>query len=235
MRTAGSRWRASPSPRGSRRRFAAGSSTVAAHAADCPHSRSGTRPHSLAIDAGGRLDAPRWLLLLCATGVGASTPSLFSSARAVWPQAVEPHLLRRGYALTSLLGDIGQVAGPTLAGLLFLISPWLAPLVCAATGLLGAALSVPTRAPARTLVPLSMPRLFASRSLLALLAISLVFGASQGIVQVAAPTDAGRWHHAALAGPILAAFAPGSPLAAPSFATTPRPHPLTAPPPSPLP
>jgi MFS family permease len=173
----------------------------------------------VAIDVGGRLGAPLWLLLVCALGVGGSTPPLFSSARAVWPQAVEPHLLRRGYALTSLLGDIGQVAGPTLAGLLFLISPWLAPIVCAATGLLGAALSVPTRDPAHTRVPRPMPRLFASRALLALLGISIAFGASQGIVQVAVPTAAGRWHHPSLAGPLLASFALGSVLGALWFGT----------------
>src|ERR1700722_2571436 len=49
-----------------------------------------------AIDLLARLDGPLWSLLALAACVGATTPPLFSSARAVWPQAVEPHLLRRG-------------------------------------------------------------------------------------------------------------------------------------------
>ena len=39
-------------------------------------------------------------------------------------------MLRRGYAVTSLISDVGLVAGPALAGLLFLITGWIAPLVC---------------------------------------------------------------------------------------------------------
>src|SRR5580704_7748103 len=83
-----------------------------------------------AIDLLARLDGPLWSLLALAACVGATTPPLFSSARAVWPQAVEPHLLRRGYALTSLLADSGQVAGPAIASVLFLVSSWIAPLLC---------------------------------------------------------------------------------------------------------
>jgi predicted MFS family arabinose efflux permease len=174
----------------------------------------------VAIDLFAKLDGPLWLLLLLAACVGASTPPLFSSARAVWPQAVEPHLLRRGYALTSLLADAGQVAGPALASVLFLVSPLIAPLVCAATGLLGAALSVPTRNPAHFRHnPRPMPRLFSSRALLALLGTSIVFGGSVGLVQVAVPTLAGRWHEPSLGGPLLAAFALGSVLGALWFGT----------------
>jgi predicted MFS family arabinose efflux permease len=174
----------------------------------------------VAIDLLARFDGPLWLLLVCAVCVGASTPPLFSSARAVWPQAVEPHLLRRGYALTSLLADAGQVAGPALASVLFLVSAWVAPLVCAATGLLGAALSVPTRDPARYRHdPKPMPRLFSSRALLALLGTSIVLGASVGLVQVTVPTLAGRWHEPSLGGPLLGAFAFGSVLGALWFGT----------------
>jgi hypothetical protein len=43
-----------------------------------------------------------------------------------------------------------------------------------------------------------------------LLAVSIVLGLAQGLVQVTVPAAAGRWGHAALAGPLLAAFASGS-------------------------
>jgi predicted MFS family arabinose efflux permease len=172
------------------------------------------------IDLLARLDGPLWSLLVLAACVGASTPPLFSSARAVWPQAVEPHLLRRGYALTSLLADAGQVAGPALASVLFLVSSWIAPLLCAAAALLGAALSVPARDPGNPpRRPKPMPGLFSSRALLALLGTSILFGTSVGLVQVSVPTLAGRWHESSLGGPLLAAFALGSVLGALWFGT----------------
>jgi len=173
-----------------------------------------------AIDLFANLGGPLWMLLLLAACVGASTPPLFSSARAVWPQAVEPHLLRRGFALTSLLADAGQVAGPALASVLFLVSPWIAPLVCAATAALGAALSLPTRDPSTYRhAPRPMPRLLASRALLALLGTSILFGASVGLIQVSVPSLAGAWHESSLGGPLLAAFALGSVLGALWFGT----------------
>lgn len=165
----------------------------------------------VALDLAAHDRGPAWLLISLGGLVGASTPPLFASARAVWPQAVEPGLLRRGYATTSLLSDVGQVSGPALASLLFLISAWVAPIVCGAAALAGALLSLPTRHPASYRhEPTPMPRLFASRGLPGLLAISVAFGTGVGLVQVAVPTLAGRWHHAPLAGPLLAAFALGS-------------------------
>ena len=174
----------------------------------------------LAIDLLAISHGPLWLVLVCAGCVGASTPPLLSSARAVWPQAVEPHLLRRGYALTSLLADAGQVAGPAIASVLFLVSGWIAALVCAATGLLGAALSLTTRESRQyPHYPTPMPRLFSSRALLALLGTSIALGGSVGLVQVAVPALAGRWHEPTLGGPLLAAFALGSVLGALWFGT----------------
>jgi MFS family permease len=172
------------------------------------------------IDLLARLDGPLWSLLLLAGCVGASTPPLFSSARAVWPQAVEPHLLRRGYALTSLLADAGQVAGPAVASVLFLVSAWIAPLLCAAAAVLGTALSVPAGGPGNPHhTPEPMPGLFSSRALLALLGTSILLGTSVGLLQVSVPTLAARWHHASSGGPLLAAFALGSVLGALWFGT----------------
>jgi len=148
-------------------------------------------------------------LLALAALAGLSAPPLFASARPLWLQTVGPDLVRRGYALTSLLGDIGQVAGPALAGLLFVIDTWSAPFLCAALGLAAAALSVSPRVAERA-TPAPMPRLAGNRAFLALLAVSIVLGAALGTVQVAVPTIAERWHEGSLAGPLLAAFAFGS-------------------------
>ena len=185
-----------------------------------PRLAAGYAASLCAVDLFANLGGPLWVLLALASCVGGSTPPLVSSARAVWPQAVEPHLLRRGYALTSLLADAGQVAGPALASILFLVSSWIAPLVCAATAVLGAALSVPTRDPANNRpAPEPMPRLFGNRALLALLGTSILLGTSVGLIQVSVPALAGGWHERSLAGPLLAAFALGSVLGALWFGT----------------
>ena len=174
---------------------------------------SGYAASLVAIDLFAHAWPQTWLLLALAAVIGASTPPLFASARSAWPSAVEPELVRRGYAVTSLLGDVGQVAGPALAGVLVLVSTWAAPLVCGAMCLAAGVLS----ANARVYVgvrPVPMPRLLASRGFPALLAISIVLGAAVGTVQVAVPTIAGRWHQGSLIGVLLAAFALGSVLGA---------------------
>ena len=188
--------------------------------------RRGVRPWLPGLAAGyaaslvvlyvsGRFGGPVWLLIAVAGVAGLSAPPLFASVRPLWPQAVDPELLRRGYALTSLIGDVGQVAGPALAGLLFLVAGWSAPVVCGAAALLAATLSLPrSNAGREALPPRPMPMLFESRALLALLAVSILLGVALGLVQVAVPTAAGRWGESSLAGPLLAAFALGSVLGA---------------------
>ena len=163
------------------------------------------------LDLVAHASGPSRLLVILAGLTGATTPPVFASGRAVWPQAVEPELLRHGYAATSLLLDVGQVAGPALASLLFIDSGWIAPVLCGVTGITAALLSLPTRNPASyTHAPHPMPSLFRSRALAGLLAVSIVLGGAQGLVQVSVPVAAGRWHHGSLAGPLLAAFAVGS-------------------------
>jgi MFS family permease len=165
----------------------------------------------VALDLAAHAGAPAWLLIGLGGCVGGSTAPLFASGRAVWPQAVEPELLRHGYAMTSLLLDVGQVAGPALASLLFLVSSWVGALVVGPAAIAGALLSIPTRDPAHySHDPRPMPSLRHSRALLGLLAISIVLGVSQGLVQVTVPAAAGRWESPSLAGPLLAAFAAGS-------------------------
>jgi hypothetical protein len=55
-----------------------------------------------------------------------------------------------------------------------------------------------------------MPSLRESRALTGLLIVSIVLGASQGVVVVAVPAAAAHWGHASLSGVLLALFAGGS-------------------------
>ncbi len=165
----------------------------------------------VALDVTAALTAQAWPLVVLCGAVGTVMPPLFASARSVWPQAVPPDLVRRGYAVTSLLGDIGWVAGPAIASALFLGPWWIAPLVAAATCLIAATLSTPQRDPTRAAMrPEPMPKLRESRGLLALLLVGVAFGMGTGIVQVATPTIAGHGGHGSLGGPLLALFAVGS-------------------------
>lgn len=165
----------------------------------------------VALDAAAAGGAPAALQLALAAATGLSAPPLIASARAAWPLVVETAFVRPGYAITSLLADVGLVAGPALAGGLVLLSPWSSPLVAAAAALVAAPLSVPrTPAAAAPAVPRPMPALARSRALQGLLAVSLALGAALGLVQVAVPALAARWDAGSLAGPLLAAFSFGS-------------------------
>ena len=163
----------------------------------------------------GSMQAPAWLLIALAGAAGISAPPLFATARSVWSQVVQGSLLRRGYAVTSLIADIGLVAGPALAGLLVLVTGWIAPLVCGLAALVAAVFSLPPREPgARPVQPRPMPRLRESRSLSGLLVVSVLLGTAVGLAQVAVPTVAAQWGESSLAGPLLAALAFGSVLGA---------------------
>ena len=164
----------------------------------------------------GSFDAPpAWLLIALAGAAGISAPPLFATARSVWSQVVRGSLLRRGYAVTSLISDVGLVAGPALAGLLFLITGWIAPLVCGLAALVAAVLSLPPRERGvQRVQPRPMPRLRESRALSGLLVVSVLLGIAVGLAQVAVPTVAAQWGESSLAGPLLAALAFGSVLGA---------------------
>ncbi len=164
-----------------------------------------------ALDVAAHLTSAGWLLIVLSGLIGVLTAPLFASAVSIWPLAVEEDLLRRGLAVTSLLADLGQVAGPVFAGLLFLASGWLAPLVSGTLAVVAGGLSVPDAGhPAIDVRPAPMPSLREGRALLVLLAISVVVGGSVGLVQVTVPTVAGLRHEGSLAGPLLGAFAAGS-------------------------
>lgn len=161
-----------------------------------------------------RVDPHAWLLILCAGIAGVSTPPLIAVLRNLWSSTVEETLLRRAYALTALVGDVGLAAPPALAGLLFVLQPS-SPLLLAAAAALGATLVAVSLAPrgdasAAIAIHSERPSLFADRSMRAVLGVSIVLGATFGLVDVAVPAAATRWHAAGYSGLLLAAFSLGS-------------------------
>src|SRR5215471_17670226 len=99
----------------------------------------------IALDVAAHGGAPQAFLVLLAGGAGLSAPPIFASARPLWSQLVDPVLVRRGYALTSLLYDAGQIVGPIVAAAAFLISSWPGAVLCGAFAVAGALLSLPAR------------------------------------------------------------------------------------------
>jgi MFS family permease len=176
-----------------------------------PALASGYAGFLVALDLAAHAGAPAWVLVALAGGTGLSAPPIFASARPVWSQIVDPVLVRRGYAVTSLLYDVGQIVGPVLAAAIFLFSSWPAAFICGAFAVAGALLSLPAREglPPDT-HPARMPRFRESRALVGLLAVSVVLGGAQGVVIVAVPAAAAHWGHSSLAGVLLALFAAGS-------------------------
>ncbi len=153
-----------------------------------------------------------WLLGLCAAAAGVSAPPLVATLRGLWSSVVEQSLLRRAYALTSLIGDVGLVAAPALGGLLFVVAPWSPLIVCAGGALVAAAIvtrdaSPPTHSP-EPISARASP--LGSSAMRALLVVSVALGAALGLVEVAVPAAATRWGAATFSGFLLGAFALGS-------------------------
>src|SRR5215831_8348019 len=139
----------------------------------------------VALDVAAHAGAAAWTLIFFAACSGLSAPPIFASARPVWAQIVDPMLVRRGYAVTSLLYDAGQIVGPVLASVTFLYSSWPGAIVCGALAVAGAFLSLPAREGlVHNSQPTPMPRLRETPSLAGLLAVSVVLGAAQGVVIV---------------------------------------------------
>jgi MFS family permease len=176
-----------------------------------PTLSAGCAASLLLLDVVALASGPAWLLAVIAGVAGITAPPLVASARSLWTRAVDASYVRRGYAITSLISDVGQVGGPVLAGLLYALAVWSPLLICAVGTIASAALIVTgPGAPATHAQPKPMPRLRESRGFVALLVVSVLFGGALGLVQVAVPTLAGRWEADWLAGPLLAAFALGS-------------------------
>jgi hypothetical protein len=170
---------------------------------------------------GGAADAP---LVALAGLAGVTVPPLIASARVVWPVVVAPEHLQPAYGIQALLGDIGGVAGPALAGALTaLLSPSAALVMCGllpvAGALLLARLPWPERDPgARTRAgALASPGI---RTLV--LADAGVFG-GLGALDVTLPVVAERGGTAAAAAIPLAVLAATSALASLFYGTRPMP------------
>lgn len=73
---------------------------------------------------------------------GAVAPALIATARTVWPRVAGPDLTRAGHGLNALLGDIGTVLGPALAGVLVALAGPQVALAAFASGPLAGALLV---------------------------------------------------------------------------------------------
>jgi len=119
--------------------------------------------------------------------------------------------VRRAYALTSVVGDIGLVAAPALCGLLFVVVSWL-PLVLCAISALAAALVVAQNArpaPDRARQPaVTAPLLIGGFA--TVIAVEIALGVALGLIEVAVPTVASTWGETSYSGFLLGAFAFGS-------------------------
>ncbi len=165
----------------------------------------------LLVDVLAERAAPVWLLVAFSAAAGASAPPLIATVRGLWVRTVDAPQLRRAYALTALVVDIGQVAGPAATGLLVAVSRSSALAICALAAFGAASLVAghPRDNRPNADTPHSRPP-FASRPLRVLLSVSVALGAALGLVEVAVPAAATAWRVTAYSGLLLAAFSVGS-------------------------
>lgn len=177
-------------------------------------------PHAAALTllvAGCAASQRSGLLVAAAALAGASVPPLIATARSLWPAVAGPELARTGHAVNAVLGDLAQVAGPVVTGVLAaLASPLVALGVLvpgAAAGAVLLAVAAPTaqrRASLRPAAARVLGVLGESTALRALVGCELALGMSLGALEVAAPVVAAGGGAAALAALPLALFALGS-------------------------
>jgi MFS family permease len=177
--------------------------------------QSATYPLLLATVAAVVLgDAPVWAMLAAAAAVGASTPLVSGTVRALWSR-VDPAVRPRAYALDATATELVFVAGPTVvAALTFFASPSIALAVAGVLGVAGA-LGIATSQPMRAWVPAPAERrpLLATvtapgmpRILLSGTALMLGIGA----LEVAVPAFADAAGAPGMSGLLLAVWALGS-------------------------
>jgi MFS family permease len=180
---------------------------------------SGAALLGLALAAEER--APAGVLVALATFAGLSVPPLIASARVVWPQVVAPEQMPAAHGVQAVLGDLGGVAGPVLAGALAAVaSPSGALVACALLPVAGALLLVALPWPERT------PRkhrggALSSPGMRTLVLADVGLYAAWGALEVALPALAGREGAAASAAIPLAAFAAASAVGALVYGTRP--------------
>jgi predicted MFS family arabinose efflux permease len=166
---------------------------------------------ALALLAAG--SAPLALLAVAAGLAGATAPPLVASARKSWSTVVEEGLLRRAYALTSLIGDAALVAAPAVAGAIAVWSTSATLALCAACAIAAAAVLAQTRPAERDTAEPARPQPASpirSRRFRAILAVSTALGLALGLVEVTVPALVSAGGERSLTGAVLAAFALGS-------------------------
>lgn len=179
--------------------------------------RRGTRPW-LALFAGGSGAALVLLAFAAHAGAGAAVlvgiagaaglaaPPLVASLRLRWADVLPEAELRRGYTLTSLIGDAGMVVGPAVAGLLFTLAAWL-PLTLSGAAIATAGLMAGASPPRQRD---GAPARLAGPAMTTLVVVSVALGLAMGMVEVAVPAGALEWDVAGWAGVMLGALAAGS-------------------------
>ncbi len=163
--------------------------------------------------------APGWLLVALPTLGGLSAPPLIASARVVWPHVVAPAQMPAAHGVQAVLGDVGGVVGPVLAGALAaLASPSGALIACALLPVTGALLLValpwPEPAPRK-----HRGGALASAGMRTLVVADIGLYAAWGALEVALPALAAREGAAASAAIPLAAFAAASAVGALVYGT----------------
>ena len=163
--------------------------------------------------------AAGWLLVALPTLGGLSAPPLIASARVLWPHVVAPAELPAAHGVQALLGDLGGVIGPALAGAVAaLASPSGALIACALLPVTGALLLValpwPEPAPRR-----HRGGALASAGMRTLVVADIGLYAAWGALEVALPALADREGAAASAAIPLAAFAAASAVGALVYGT----------------
>ena len=154
--------------------------------------------------------APGWLLVALPTLGGLSAPPLIASARVVWPHVVAPAQMPAAHGVQALLGDVGGVVGPVLAGALAAVaSPSGALIACALLPVAGALLLVALPWPERA-APTGRGGALASAGMRTLVLADIGLYATWGALEVALPALAAREGAAASAAIPLAAFAAAS-------------------------
>ena len=163
--------------------------------------------------------APGWLLVALPTLGGLSAPPLIASARVVWPHVVAPAQMPAAHGVQALLGDVGGVVGPVLAGALAaLASPSSALVACALLPVTGALLLVALPWPERA-APAGRGGALASPGMRTLVMADIGLYAAWGALEVALPALAAREGAAASAAIPLAAFAAASAVGALVYGT----------------
>jgi MFS family permease len=178
----------------------------------------------IALAAVARDGAPGGALVALAGLAGVTVPPLIASARVVWPVVVAPEHLQPAYGIQALLGDLGGVAGPALAGALAaVLTPSLALVACGLLPVAGALLLARLPWPERSREPRSRAGAMASPGMRTLVLADIGLFGGLGALDVTLPVLAERGGAAAAAALPLAVFAAASALASLWYGTRPMP------------